>query len=184
MAEQVECVVIGAGVVGLAIARACARAGWETIVVEAEDRIGTGTSSRNSEVIHAGIYYPRGSIKAHLCVQGREDLYAFCESHGVAHERCGKFIVAVDEAQLDDLRKLGDAAAANGVHNLRWLDGAQARAREPALRCVAALESPSTGIIDSHGLMLAYQGDLEAAGGAVAVRLRGAACNRPESSVC
>jgi L-2-hydroxyglutarate oxidase LhgO len=168
MTDTVDCVVIGAGVVGLAVARACARQGWETVLVEAENAIGTGTSSRNSEVIHAGIYYPQGSLKARLCVQGKQRLYAYCNEKGVAFSRCGKFIVATHEGQLDALRAIRAAAAANGVNDLRWLERDEARAREPALNCVAALESPSTGIVDSHGLMLAMQGDFEAAGGMLA----------------
>ncbi|MFA7475953.1 MAG: NAD(P)/FAD-dependent oxidoreductase [Castellaniella sp.] len=170
MTDRVDCVVIGAGVVGLAVARACALAGLETLALEAESAIGTATSARNSEVIHAGLYYPRGSLKARLCVQGRQALYDYCASHGVAHQRRGKLIVATRDEQIGALERIGAAAAANGVHDLRRLDAAQARAREPALRCVAALESPSTGIIDSHGLMLALLGDLESAGGLVAVR--------------
>ncbi|WP_321936626.1 NAD(P)/FAD-dependent oxidoreductase [Paraburkholderia sp. J8-2] len=168
MTDTVDCVVIGAGVVGLAVARACARQGWETVLVEAENAIGTGTSSRNSEVIHAGIYYPQGSLKARLCVRGKRQLYAYCEETGVEHSRCGKFIVATQEGQLDALRAIRAAAAANGVNDLRWLERDEARAMEPALNCVAALESPSTGIVDSHGLMLALQGDFEAAGGMLA----------------
>lgn len=170
MTDRVDCVVIGAGVIGLAVARACAQAGLETLVLEAESAIGTGTSARNSEVIHAGLYYPRGSLKARLCVRGRQSLYDYCASHGVAHQRCGKLIVATREEQTAALKKIRDAAVANGVNDLRWLDAGQARAQEPALRCVAALESPSTGIIDSHGLMLALQGDLESAGGLLALR--------------
>ncbi|WP_028221788.1 NAD(P)/FAD-dependent oxidoreductase [Paraburkholderia oxyphila] len=168
MTDTVDCVVIGAGVVGLAIARACALQGWETVLVEAENAIGTGTSSRNSEVIHAGIYYPQGSLKARLCVQGKQRLYAYCDEKGVPYERCGKFIVATHEGQLDALRAIRAAAAANGVDDLRWLERGEAQARERALHCVAALESPSTGIVDSHGLMLALQGDFEAAGGMLA----------------
>lgn len=170
MTDRVDCVVIGAGVVGLAVARACALARLETLALEAESAIGTATSARSSEVIHAGLYYPRGSLKARLCVQGRQALYDYCASHGVAHQRRGKLIVATRDEQIGALERIGAAAAANGVHDLRRLDAAQARAREPALRCVAALESPSTGIIDSHGLMLALLGDLESAGGLVAVR--------------
>ncbi len=170
MTDRVDCVVIGAGVVGLAVARACALAGLETLALEAESAIGTATSARNSEVIHAGLYYPRGSLKARLCVQGRQALTDYCATHGVAHRRCGKLIVATDNAQTDALDRIGAAARANGVHDLRRLDATQAQAREPALRCVAALESPSTGIIDSHGLMLALQGDLEATGGLLALR--------------
>jgi L-2-hydroxyglutarate oxidase LhgO len=165
--DKVDAVVIGAGVVGLAVGRALAQRGLETLVLERENAIGTGVSSRNSEVIHAGLYYPEGSLKARLCVQGRRQLYALCESHGVAHRRCGKLVVATDAGQLDGLRALAAKAARNGVDDLRWLDRAEALALEPALQCEAALLSPSTGIIDSHGLMLALQGDLERAGGAV-----------------
>jgi L-2-hydroxyglutarate oxidase LhgO len=170
MAEKIDCVVIGAGVVGLAIARALAMRGRETWVLEAEDAIGTGTSSRNSEVIHAGIYYTPGSAKATLCVAGKQLLYAYCEAHGVDHRRCGKLIVAADPEQAQTLRKIEATARANGVHDLQWLTAADAKAMEPAVRCVAALLSPSTGIIDSHGLMLAMQGDLEDAGGVIALR--------------
>lgn len=168
MTDTIDCVVIGAGVVGLAVARACAQQGWETVLVEAENAIGTGTSSRNSEVIHAGIYYAQNSLKARLCVEGKRKLYAYCEEKGVAYRRCGKFIVATGEAQLDALRAIRAAAAANGVDDLVWLTREEALAKEPALHCVAALESPSTGIVDSHGLMLALQGDFEAAGGMLA----------------
>lgn len=166
--DQVDAVVIGAGVVGLAIGRALARAGLETVVLERANAIGTGTSSRNSEVIHAGIYYPAGSLKARLCVQGRQQLYAYCAEHGVSVRRCGKLIVATSEAQRLRLETTRQAAAANGVL-LRELSSEAARALEPALHCVAALESPETGIVDSHGLMLALQGDLESAGGALAL---------------
>ena len=186
MTESLDCIIIGAGVVGLAVARACAQAGLETLVVEAEPAIGTGTSSRNSEVIHAGIYYPQGSLKARLCVQGRKSLYDYCASHGVAHRRCGKLIVATQDAQQDRLRRIAAAAAANGVDDLRWLDRRQARAREPDLQCVAALESPSTGIVDSHGLMLALLGDLENAGGLLALRapvLGGAVLDGPGAGI-
>lgn len=167
--ETVECVVIGAGVVGLAVARALALQGREVIVLEAADAIGTGTSSRNSEVIHAGIYYPAGSLKAQLCVRGKALLYAYCEARGVAFRRCGKLIVATSEPQQAQLEQIREKAARNGVDDLVLLDRAQAQAMEPALECVAALYSPSTGIIDSHGLMLALQGDLEHAGGLVAL---------------
>ena len=167
--EQVDAVVIGAGVVGLAVARALARAGHETIVVERENAIGTATSSRNSEVIHAGLYYAAGSLKARLCVRGRELLYAFCAAHGVAHRRCGKLIVATAADELPGLADLAARARANGVHDLQRLDAGQARALEPQLECVGALHSPSTGIVDSHGLMLALQGDFERAGGLLAL---------------
>ena len=178
--DRVDCVVVGAGVVGLAVARALARAGREVVVLEAADAIGTGTSSRNSEVIHAGLYYPPGSWKARLCVRGRELLYDYCAAHGVAHRRCGKLVVATDAAQEPGLSALRERAAACGVHDLQWLSGAEARALEPALRCRAALLSPSTGIVDSHGLMLSLQGEAEAQGAMLALcsplqRLRRAA---------
>ena len=169
-AEPVDAVVIGAGVVGLAVARALALAGREVVVLEREDAIGTGTSSRNSEVIHAGIYYPPGSLKARLCVAGRLALYAYLAEHGVAHRRCGKLIVATDEAQIAGLEKLKAQASANGVGDLRMLAAREARALEPRLSCVAALESPSTGIVDSHGFMLALRGDAESRGAAIAFR--------------
>jgi L-2-hydroxyglutarate oxidase LhgO len=166
--DRVDAVVIGAGVVGLAVARALAQAGRETIVAEAQAGIGQGVSSRNSEVIHAGLYYTPGSLKARLCVRGKELLYALCASHGVEHRRCGKLTVAHSQDEVRALRGLQDRAAANGVP-VEWLEGAQARALEPALQCIAALHSPSTGIVDSHGFMLALQGDLERAGGMVAL---------------
>jgi L-2-hydroxyglutarate oxidase LhgO len=168
--ERVQCVVIGAGVVGLALARHLALQGCEVVVLEAEDHIGTGISSRNSEVIHAGIYYPANSLKARLCVAGNRALYAYCESRGVAHRRCGKLIVATDAAQIEDLRQLQARAAANGVGDLQWLSVAQVQDLEPALRCTAALLSPRTGIVDSHGLMRALRLDAEAAGAAVVVK--------------
>jgi L-2-hydroxyglutarate oxidase LhgO len=174
--ERVDAVVIGAGVVGLAVARALAQAGRETIVVEAQPGIGQGVSSRNSEVIHAGLYYTPGSLKAKLCVHGRQLLYALCASHGVDHRQCGKLTVANSEQEVHALRGLQDRAGANGVP-VEFLEGAPARALEPALQCIAALHSPSTGIVDSHGLMLALQGDLERAGGMVALgtQVKGAA---------
>ena len=152
---------VGAGVVGLAVARALARQGREVLVLEAAAGIGTGTSSRSSEVIHAGIYYATGSLKAQLCVRGRELLYAFCDRHGVEHRRTGKLIVATSAEQVPALESARAQAQTNGVLDLQWLDAAQARTLEPALACKAALLSPSTGIVDSHGLMLALQGDLE-----------------------
>ena len=167
--DQVDCVVIGAGVVGLAVARALALRGREVMVLEAADAIGTGTSSRNSEVIHAGIYYPQGSLKARLCVVGKDMLYAYAQERGIAHQRCGKLIVATDETQIPQLHAIQAKAAANGVHDLQWLDANQAQALEPQLACVVALLSPSTGIVDSHAYMLALQGDLEHAGGLVAL---------------
>ncbi|MEO8151475.1 MAG: NAD(P)/FAD-dependent oxidoreductase [Rhizobacter sp.] len=167
--EQVDTVVVGAGVVGLAIGRALAQRGLETLVLESENAIGTGISSRNSGVIHAGLYYPAGSLKARLCVQGRQQLYAFCESHGVPHRRCGKLVVATDDSQLAGLDMLMAKAAVNGVRDLQRLSAAQALAMEPQLSCLGAILSPSTGIIDSHALMLALQGDLQRAGGDVAL---------------
>ncbi len=167
--EQVDAVVIGAGVVGLAVGRALALEGREVMVLESENAIGTGTSSRNSEVIHAGIYYPAGSLKARLCVQGKEMLYAYCAERSVAHQRLGKLIVATSPEQVQDLDGIVAKAAANGVHDLQKLTKAQAQALEPALACEAALLSPSTGVIDSHGLMLSLQGDMENAGGLLAL---------------
>jgi L-2-hydroxyglutarate oxidase LhgO len=161
---SVDCVVIGAGVIGLAVARALARSGREVWLLEKADAFGTETSARNSEVIHAGIYYPGGSLRARLCVQGKALLYDYCAAHGVAHRRCGKLLVATDAAQHAKLEALHAQAAANGVADLQWLDPAEARALEPALHCTRALLSPSTGIIDSHGLMLALLGDAERAG--------------------
>jgi len=167
--EKVDCIVIGAGVVGLAVARALAQRGLETVVLESERAIGTVTSSRNSEVIHAGIYYPAGSLKAALCVRGRQLLYEYCAARGIAHRRCGKFIVATAVEQADALEGLLAAGRANGVTALEMMPAAAARAAEPALDCVAALHSADTGILDSHAFMLALQGDCEAAGGAVAL---------------
>jgi L-2-hydroxyglutarate oxidase LhgO len=169
-AEAIDAVVIGAGVVGLAVGRALALRGVETVVLERAGAIGTGTSSRNSEVIHAGIYYPTGSLKARLCVAGRARLYDYCASHGVAHRRCGKLLVASNAAQAGKLAQIQAQAARNGVPDLRALSADEVREMEPALSAVCALLSPSTGIIDSHGLMLSLQGDLEAAGGALALR--------------
>jgi L-2-hydroxyglutarate oxidase LhgO len=170
MSETVDVVVIGAGVVGLAIGRALARSGREVIVLEKNAAIGAETSSRNSEVIHAGIYYTPGSLKAHLCLRGRERLYSFCEAKGIAHRRCGKLIVAVSSEQAVLLETLETTAQANGVEDLRWIDGEELKAMEPAVVGAAALLSPSTGIVDGHALMLALQGDLEEAGGQVALR--------------
>jgi L-2-hydroxyglutarate oxidase LhgO len=167
--DRVDALVIGAGVVGLAVGRELALAGQETVVVEAASAIGQGVSSRNSEVIHAGLYYAPGSLKARLCVRGKEFLYRYCADHGVAHARCGKLVVATAADQHATLATLQQRAAANGVP-VQWLDAGAARALEPELHCTAALLSPSTGIVDSHALMLALQGDLERAGGALALR--------------
>ena len=167
--DSVDTVVIGAGVVGLAVARALAQAGREVVILEAENAFGTVTSARNSEVIHAGLYYPTGSLRATLCVRGKQLLYAHCASHGVPHRRCGKLIVATDAAELPALARLQATASANGVADLQALSAAQARALEPALACVGALLSPSTGIIDSHALMLSLLGDAERAGAMLAL---------------
>ncbi|MBV7481591.1 NAD(P)/FAD-dependent oxidoreductase [Bordetella sp. BOR01] len=164
MSTDIDCIVVGAGVVGLAVARALALAGREVLVAEASEAIGTGTSSRNSEVIHAGIYYPAGSLKARLCVRGKRLLYDYCGTRGIAHQRLGKLIVATTEAEARQLDGIAARARANGVDDMRRLDAGEAGALEPALRCTAALLSPSTGIVDSHALMLAYQGDAENAG--------------------
>lgn len=166
--ERVDALVIGAGVVGLAVARALALAGREVMVLEREAAIGSGTSARNSEVIHAGIYYPAGSLKARLCVRGKALLYAYGAEHGIAHQRCGKLIVANTPSQLAALPAIVERARANGVDDLRLLSRADAQAMEPALECLGAVHSPSTGIVDSHALMLALQGELEHAGGLVA----------------
>ena len=158
--SDVEVVIAGAGVIGLAVARALALNGRDVMVLEAADSFGTVTSSRNSEVIHAGIYYPRGSLKARLCVAGRERLYGYCETHGIPHKRCGKLIVATSGPQLAELQKIKAAAEANGVV-LGQLSAVQARDLEPALRCTGALLSPTTGIVDSHAYMLALLGEAE-----------------------
>jgi L-2-hydroxyglutarate oxidase LhgO len=167
-----QVLVIGAGVVGLATARAAARAGHDVIVVEAEHGIGSGISSRHSEVIHAGMYYPTDSLRARHCVRGRRMLYEYCASHGVEHRRCGKLIVATDATQLPKIEAICRQGGRNGVEDLALISGTEARQLEPELACVAALSSPRTGIVDSHGFMLALQGDLEDAGGAVAFGTR------------
>ncbi len=168
--DRVDVAVIGAGLVGLATARALALAGREVVILEAEDAIGTHTSSRNSEVIHAGIYYPQGSLKARACVAGRERLYAYCAERGVPHRRCGKLIVATDAAQEEELEGIRRKAHANGVTDVAPVSLAQVHAWEPELRAVAALHSPSTGIIDSHALMLSFLGDAENAGAMLALK--------------
>src|ERR1700694_6075068 len=164
--DRDDCVVIGAGVIGLAVARRLAQAGREVIVLEAAEGIGTVTSSRNSEVIHAGIYYPAESLMARMCVSGRRALYEYCRDHGIPHRNCGKLIVATTPKETAKLASIRPHAEANGVDDLKTLSGDAARDLEPALNCDAALLSPSTGIIDSHAFMLALQGDAEAAGAA------------------
>ncbi len=170
MTDAVECVVVGAGVIGLACARALAEAGHDVLVLEQERWVGSHTSSRNSEVIHAGLYYPTDSLKARYCVEGRKQLYDYCAGHGVAHKRVGKLVVACTEAEVAVLRKVMARAAANGVGDLEWISGNEAKGLEPELFCLAAFHSPSTGIIDSHGLMLAYETDAEAAGATIVLR--------------
>ena len=167
--DSIDCAVVGAGVVGLAVARALALAGREVVVLEAENAIGMHTSSRNSEVIHAGIYYPQDSLKARSCIEGRNRLYDYCVQRGIAHARCGKLIVATGEAQLAQLALIQAKAHANGVTDVVSMTREQAIALEPELACVAALYSPSTGIIDSHALMLGYLGDAQANGAMLAL---------------
>ena len=162
-----DVLVIGAGVVGLAVARRLAMAGNQVLVAESTGQIGSGVSSRNSEVLHAGLYYPTGSLKAKACVSGRAQLVRYCDERHIPYALCGKLVVATTDAQLPALNMLQAKALANGVR-VSWLSGEQACAMEPALRCVAALHSPDTGIIDSHALMLSFQADLEAHGGTVA----------------
>ena len=162
--DEVECIVVGAGVIGLAVARALALAGREVIVLDTAAGIGTETSSRNSEVIHAGIYYPANSLMARFCVAGRRMLYAYCRDKGVPHRNCGKLIVATNAEEDAMLAGIQRRAEANGVEGMRVLTAAEAIAMEPNLRCTSALHSPATGIIDSHALMLALQGDAENAG--------------------
>jgi L-2-hydroxyglutarate oxidase LhgO len=166
--EKVECVVVGAGVIGLAVARRLAQSGREVIVLEAAEGIGTVTSSRNSEVIHAGIYYRSGSLMARMCVSGKQALYRYCGDQGIPYRNCGKLIVATTQAETEKLQSIRAHAEANGVTDLRTLTGEAARTLEPALHCEAALLSPSTGIIDSHAYMLALRGNAEDAGAAFA----------------
>ena len=170
MTERVPCIVIGAGVVGLAVGMRLAQYGLAPIVLERHDLIGSETSSRNSEVIHAGIYYPQGSLKAGLCVQGKAQLYAHCAEYGVPFERCGKLIVATDASQVETVQAYIKKGAANGVDDLRWLDADAARDIEPAVHSVGGVWSPSTGIIDSHAYMLSLQGALEQHGGTVVLQ--------------
>jgi L-2-hydroxyglutarate oxidase LhgO len=165
-----DVVVIGAGVIGLAVGRACALLGRRVLVLERAAHIGTEVSSRNSEVIHAGLYYPSGSLKARLCISGREMLYDYCRERGIGHRRCGKLVVATRESQHERLVRLLKQAHANGVSDCTWLEPHEAQALEPQVRCTAALSSSSTGILDSHALMYSLAGDLERAGGVIAVR--------------
>jgi L-2-hydroxyglutarate oxidase LhgO len=167
--DQVDVAVIGAGVVGLAVARALAAQGREVLIIERGTAFGTGISSRNSEVIHAGLYYPAGSLKARLCVRGKALLYAYCAERGIEHRRCGKLVVATREADLPRLAQLAASGAANGVGDLQRLDGAQVRALEPALHAAGALLSPSSGIVDSHGLMTSLLADAERDGATLAL---------------
>src|SRR5436190_16143256 len=166
--DRVECVIVGAGVIGLAVARRLAQAGREVVVLEEADGIGTVTSSRNSEVIHAGIYYKGGSWMARMCVSGKHALYRYCDEHGIPYRNCGKLIVATTPKETEKLQSIRAHAEANGVAGIQTLSGDAARALEPALNCDAALLSPSTGIIDSHAYMLALRGDAEEAGAAYA----------------
>jgi len=170
MTDAVECVVVGAGVVGLAVARTLALSGHEVMVLEQEPGIGAHTSSRNSEVIHAGLYYKKGSMRAHLFPRARDLLYAYCAEHGVPHRRLGKLVVARTDDEVAPLRAHMAAALAAGVDDVRWLEPGEARTLEPNLQCRAAYLSPSSGIVDSHALMLSYRGELEGAGGMVVLR--------------
>jgi L-2-hydroxyglutarate oxidase LhgO len=163
-----QILVIGAGVIGLSVARAAARRGHEVVVAEAANAIGTGISSRNSEVIHGGMYYPTGTLRARHCVAGRRLLYEFCASHGVPHRKCGKLVVATNAAELAKIEAIAAQGRINDVEGLEMIGGNAARALEPELACIGALHSPETGIIDGHGYMLALRGDLENAGGAIA----------------
>ncbi len=169
MTETVDVLVIGAGVVGLAVARALALTGREVVCVERDEAFGTETSSRNSEVIHAGIYYRPGGLRAQLCVRGKTLLYEYCRAHGVAHAQCEKLIVAIGADEVARLAHLKATAEQNGVFDLSIISGFEAGRLEPGVRCDAAIHSPSSGVIDSHGLMLALLGDFEAGGGALAL---------------
>lgn len=180
--DSIDVVVIGAGVIGLAVARALAMRGREVLIVEAAESFGTGISSRHSEVIHAGIYYPRGSLKAQMCVLGRDRLYAYCERFDIPHRRCGKMIVATSPEQIADLQAIEAAAAGNGVQ-LQWLDAGEARAKEPEIQCAAALFSPATGILDSHSYMLALLADAERHDATIVYRSRVAALWLESASV-
>lgn len=164
---DIETLVIGAGVIGLAIAVECAKAGQQTYVLERHAAIGQEVSSRSSEVVHAGIYYPPGSLKARLCVEGKRLLYAYARERGIAAERVGKLVVATSAAEAATLDTIAAQAKASGVDDIRWLDTGDVQKLEPSISSVKALFSPSTGIIDSHGLMQALAADLENSGGAI-----------------
>ncbi len=166
---DIDCLVIGAGVVGLAVARELALAGREVVIAEAAEGIGTQTSARNSEVIHAGIYYPPGSLKAQVCVEGRRLLYRYLTERGLPHRACGKLIVATSASQRPVLETIAARASASGVDTLRFVDAAEARAMEPEVVCELALLSPDTGVLDSHALMLSLLGECEGAGGSLAL---------------
>lgn len=181
--DQVDAIVIGAGVIGLAVARELTMQGREVLVLEAEAEIGSQTSSRNSEVIHAGIYYPGGSLKARLCVTGKELLYRYAAEHGVEFKRCGKLLVATSEEEIPKLRSIEAQAIANGVGDLCWPEPAAVAELEPEVRCARALLSPSTGIIDSHGLMLSLLGDVESHGGILALNTSVLAWSRQREGV-
>ena len=172
MTADIQTIVIGAGVVGLACARSMARSGREVLIIEQHDAIGTETSARNSEVIHAGIYYPKGSLKAELCVSGREMLYRYCAENGIEHKRTGKLIVATADDQVDALQEIKRKAHDNGVTDLAWVSREEALEREPALHCVGALVSPSTGIVDSHQLMVTLLGEAENHGATLALNTK------------
>ena len=172
--DEVECVVVGAGVIGLAIARRLAARGADVLVIEARGAFGEETSARNSEVIHAGLYYPPDSLKARMCIAGRDALYRYLDDHGVQYRRCGKLVVAADENDMADLERLKANAEQSGVEDLEWLSASEATALEPKLNTVGALLSPSTGILDSHGYMLSLVGELENAGGQIAYWSRAA----------
>ncbi len=176
--DEVDCVVIGAGVIGLSVARAMGL-GTDVLVLESQPAFGMGVSSRSSEVIHAGLYYPTGSLKAQLCVRGRDLLYAYCTQRAVPHQRCGKLLVATRQDQEAALQAIWEQAHANGVHDLTWLDAAQVRGLEPQLSVTAALLSPSTGIVDTHSLMLSLLADVESQGGMLATHTTvvGATCS-------
>ncbi len=183
MTERVECAVIGAGVIGLAVARRLARAGIEVVILERAEAIGTETSSRNSEIVHAGIYYSKDSLKALTCVAGKRALYDYCAARGIEHRRCGKIIVATDDSQVGELAAIEARAAANGVGDLSWLTPSEVARMEPAVHCVAALHSPSTGIVDSHALMLSFQGEAEERGAMIAYHAPVAGCRVEDDGI-